>query len=113
MQLVDFKPADTFTTQSTTPRSRLYIKARTKARARFWSYHDRGCYECPSCGRGGDTVDGPWHVHHKDRDPLNNEYVNLVAVCVRCHRKAHRLDAVNRRLRSMRRDFHALGGVPA
>lgn len=29
-------------------------------------------------------------VHHRDRDPYNNEPANLEVVCRRCHNKAHR-----------------------
>jgi hypothetical protein len=81
-----------------------------KARARFWSHHDRATYECPSCGRDAQEAEGPWHVHHKDRDPLNNEYVNLVGVCIWCHRKGHRLDSIMREMNEWKEQFRQLGG---
>jgi 5-methylcytosine-specific restriction protein A len=31
-------------------------------------------------------------VHHKDRNPKNNDYDNLVALCVDCHAKEHGKD---------------------
>jgi len=113
MQIQEYgTPSARSVSESTSPRRQLYIRARARARARFWSYHDRNEYECPSCGRTQDEVDGPWHVHHKDRDPLNNEYVNLVALCVRCHRKAHRLDTITREMKEWKHQFRALGGEP-
>ena len=29
------------------------------------------------------------HIHHKDKNRRNNEYTNLIKICVRCHIKAH------------------------
>jgi len=111
MQIQEYgTPSARSVSESTSPRRQLYIRARARARARFWSYHDRNEYECPSCGRTQDEVDGPWHVHHKDRDPLNNEYVNLVGLCIWCHRRGHSYDAARTRIESWKQQFHDLGG---
>jgi 5-methylcytosine-specific restriction endonuclease McrA len=37
------------------------------------------------CQRCGDRV--AEEIHHVDGDPGNNRFENLLAVCVRCHRK--------------------------
>ena len=29
------------------------------------------------------------HIHHKDKNRRNNEYTNLIKICVNCHLKAH------------------------
>ncbi len=31
-------------------------------------------------------------VHHKDRDPKNNDFNNLTALCIGCHAKEHSKD---------------------
>jgi len=31
-------------------------------------------------------------VHHKDKNPKNNDYDNLIALCVDCHAKEHGKD---------------------
>lgn len=40
---------------------------------------------CSECGD-----DGVNHVHHRDGNPMNNDLANLVRLCPRCHRRAHK-----------------------
>ena len=40
---------------------------------------------CAICGRVGYT-----EVHHKDKNPMNNDPANLVRLCKSCHAKQHR-----------------------
>jgi 5-methylcytosine-specific restriction endonuclease McrA len=61
--------------------SALLIKARDRGRKRYWEFYDEDEHACQSCGK-----DVPLEIHHKDGDPLNNELVNLVALCRSCHR---------------------------
>jgi len=40
------------------------------------------------CGRCHEKMDQMgFDIHHKDRDPSNNDIANLEALCVSCHRK--------------------------
>ena len=39
---------------------------------------------CSECGRTDNL-----HVHHKDRNPANNDPQNLVTLCASCHLKLH------------------------
>ena len=39
---------------------------------------------CELCGKNGYT-----EVHHKDKNPLNNDPSNLMRLCKSCHRKQH------------------------
>lgn len=39
---------------------------------------------CETCGVGGDL-----HVHHKDENPRNNVFSNLMTLCRSCHSRAH------------------------
>lgn len=32
------------------------------------------------------------HIHHKDRDPMNNSESNLERLCPKCHAKEHAKD---------------------
>lgn len=45
---------------------------------------DRCCAECGSNRR--------LHVHHKDRDKLNNDPANLITLCNSCHSRTHVLE---------------------
>jgi hypothetical protein len=45
--------------------------------------HDEKCF-LPSCGSDAE------HVHHNDHDATNNDILNLIPLCERCHRMAHR-----------------------
>ena len=36
-------------------------------------------------------------VHHKDRNPKDNDYDNMVALCIDCHAKEHGKDKVIRK----------------
>ncbi len=40
---------------------------------------------CMKCQK----TEGKMHVHHKDENPLNNDQLNLMTLCVSCHSKAH------------------------
>lgn len=90
-------------------RRRLKIKTRTRHRQRFWSYHDQESYECPSCGRGYETVGQRWDVHHKDGDALNGHIFNLVALCYRCHKHTHAITRIKAQLDDWKDRFLALG----
>ena len=66
-------------------RERMLKKARDTGRMVFWSAFDREDYACPICGS-----DGPFEVHHRDGDALNNHLVNLIGICHLCHSAEHR-----------------------
>lgn len=42
---------------------------------------------CNRCGKPVTLTTS--HVHHKDRNPKNNELSNLEILCVKCHRREH------------------------
>ncbi|BBC66974.1 hypothetical protein MMRN_38700 [Mycobacterium marinum] len=61
--------------------SRRVIQADShRWRARKIKAKDR----CEDCG----TAD-KLHIHHKDRNPANNELANLAVLCSSCHKKLH------------------------
>jgi len=62
--------------------------ARSKHRTKYWKRHDKETYECPDCGRGVTEVD-QLDVHHKDENPLNGAWSNLIGLCHRCHLARH------------------------
>jgi predicted HNH restriction endonuclease len=66
--------------------SALTVKARSRARDRYWDYYDQDSHACRACG----ATDVPLEVHHKDGDCLNNNLINLAAVCHFCHKATHR-----------------------
>mgnify|MGYP006293504777 CR=1 FL=1 len=68
--------------------------SRTYAREWWWREHDIETYECPDCGRGLDRV-YEFDVHHRDRDPTNNDPENLVALCARCHAWRHHGETIS------------------
>jgi len=68
------------------PRFLLKNQLRQSARERFWSEYDKDEYACPACKR----TDVPFEVHHRDSDTFNNHLLNLIAVCVRCHKQHHK-----------------------
>ena len=43
------------------------------------------CERCLAKGRSVEAVP----VHHKDRDPYNNEFRNLESLCNPCHEREH------------------------
>lgn len=48
----------------------------------------------PKCtyGQGGKpaSIKSGGHIHHKDGDPTNDKYNNLIALCRKCHQKIPR-----------------------
>jgi 5-methylcytosine-specific restriction endonuclease McrA len=44
----------------------------------------KGEWKCQLCGH---SIKSGGHIHHKDRNPNNNNPSNLIAVCAKCHRK--------------------------
>lgn len=90
----------------TTVRKRLAIRARDKARERYWSEYDRDSHACWLCW----DDDAPLDVHHADGDYLNNELLNLVALCHGCHRSIHRRQATRARINDWKAGFLDLGG---
>lgn len=87
-------------------RERLRMRSRAAARRRFWAEHDRDEYECPGCGS-----DGPFEVHHRDGDWLNNHPLNLIGVCHGCHADEHRRRATMRNLNAWKDSAENLLGV--
>lgn len=79
---------------SCSPRFLLKNALRKSARDRYWDEFDIEEYECPSCGISG----VPFEVHHRDRDAFNNHPLNLIGLCVQCHRRAHRLERIRNEL---------------
>lgn len=67
------------------PYTRGWYRSRSLARS-------RDGLACVSCGKGYERF--RLHVHHIDGDEHNNELINLVTVCARCHRAAHRGEIV-------------------
>ena len=50
--------------------------------------YDKRCesnFECETCGIDLKERQDLLHVHHSDRNKLNNEFWNLKAVCALCH----------------------------
>lgn len=74
---------------------RLQRKGRTRARERYWSEYDQEDHSCRICG-----TDGPLEIHHRDGDYLNNELINLVALCHHCHTNTHRWHNTKERVES-------------
>jgi len=89
-----------------TPREQLLIEARRTARELFWSQYDRETYTYPVC-----SSDGPFHVHHRDGDPLNNHFINLLAVCERCHRREHKRRARVEKVATWKERVEELGVI--
>lgn len=56
----------------------------TKNTSHYKAREIKGAGKCDRCGEAGE------HVHHKDRDPLNNDPENLERLCVECHIKEHK-----------------------
>ncbi|MDS0258529.1 HNH endonuclease [Haloarcula sp. S1CR25-12] len=92
----------------TTPRFRLRNKSRAQAREWYWNEYDRDSYECPTCGG-----DGPFDVHHRDGDPLNNHPLNLVAICWLCHKSEHRRRRAVQRVQDWKDDYSDIIEVDA
>jgi hypothetical protein len=46
-------------------------------------------WTCQDCGTKPPRKSGRLHVHHIDRDRMNNTEDNLVALCVSCHSRKH------------------------
>jgi hypothetical protein len=52
------------------------------------SVKDQAAWCCEHCGRPHDPLNGhPLTVHHLDNTPENNQWYNLVALCLPCHAK--------------------------
>jgi predicted RNA-binding Zn-ribbon protein involved in translation (DUF1610 family) len=51
------------------------------ARARAKCVLNNQKFSCSICGR----TDLPLEIHHKDRNPYNNNILNLIVVCRKCH----------------------------
>jgi 5-methylcytosine-specific restriction endonuclease McrA/predicted nucleic acid-binding Zn ribbon protein len=49
-----------------------------------WRARKHRATACSKCGSTNDL-----HVHHKDRDPANNDPTNLQTLCSSCHLKLH------------------------
>ena len=58
-----------------------YIKEKIKSRDR---------YKCKLCGISQGDCFSTLIVHHKDSNKKNNEIINLITLCRRCHLKLHR-----------------------
>ncbi|MFD1512667.1 hypothetical protein [Halomarina rubra] len=84
-------------------RAALHCKARHRAREVFWGVHDRDAYRCPSCGGRG-----PFEVHHRNGDWLDNRRQNLIGVCHACHRRAHRERNTDARLAEWKSELAGL-----
>lgn len=75
-------------------------------------YRGRRCEAC--------SVTTQLHVHHKDRNPANNDPANLQTLCASCHLKLHwredresRLAAVQRGVNTRRRSTGGNGSSAA
>jgi 5-methylcytosine-specific restriction endonuclease McrA len=88
---------------------RLRLKARQRHREKFWEFHDKATYECPSCGEAHGDQKRVWEVHHKDGDALNGHIFNLVALCHTCHRQYHSSIATMEKVNEWKEGFLALG----
>ena len=84
--------------------SLLSLLARERARDRYWRRYDKDTHACCGCG----DTDVPLDVHHRDRDYLNNNPINLMALCHRCHKHTHGMERVSERLSKMESDFGEL-----
>lgn len=85
------------------------IEARKEAREVYWAEYDRDGRQCPDCRRTWEEAGG-FDVHHIDGDPLNNELLNLVALCQPCHKNRHRWWDKRVSVAKMRIEAAELGG---
>jgi 5-methylcytosine-specific restriction endonuclease McrA len=63
-----------------------------------WRARQHRSRVCEECGTGVGL-----HVHHKDRNPTNNDPANLQTLCASCHLKLHWREDREKRLAAMRR----------
>ena len=61
---------------------------------------------CETCGVKGSKM----HIHHKDRNPYNNEPSNLLVLCKHCHSRRHDVDEA---LQDIKEEDYALGVIEA
>jgi hypothetical protein len=66
------------------------IEWRTIAR----KIRDRDAWACQDCGEQRKRWGRALHVHHIDRDKLNNDPGNLISLCAACHRRRHRGEVI-------------------
>lgn len=52
--------------------------------AHHWRAQKHRAATCAECGTVSDL-----HVHHKDRNPSNNDPTNLLTLCASCHLRLH------------------------
>lgn len=67
-------------------RSRLKGEALTPESGRQRARRITPLVECQRCGQRGKL-----EVHHRDRNPVNNDPSNLETLCVPCHKAHHRM----------------------
>lgn len=82
-------------------RKELRKRLQDDVRARYWDEYDRDTYECPVCG----LDDVPLDVHHRNGDWMDNRFINLYAVCKRCHRREHARRMKRERLSQWKSEF--------
>lgn len=81
----------------TTPRPIPQPTGYTKDWATVSRQHkERNRWTCQDCGVCLESERNLLHVHHRDRNPQNNSFYNLEALCVICH--SERPGAGHRRL---------------
>lgn len=60
-------------------------RSRQISRKYFWDFYDPEEYVCPDCGRGVSEIEGGFQIHHKDGNPYDWHWENLIALCRLCH----------------------------
>jgi len=56
------------------------------------SIRERDNYECQKCGHIQSNLDrSELCVHHIDFNKYNCEPINLISLCISCHRKSHKI----------------------
>ena len=56
-------------------------------------------FTCQKCGVAWDD-NIEFHIHHKDKNPLNNALENLVWLCLNCHYLAHHKEDLDKKVRN-------------
>lgn len=66
--------------------------------ALHWRARKHKAQACSECGAIADL-----HVHHKDRNPANNEPANLMTLCASCHLRLHWREDREKRMEASRK----------
>lgn len=68
----------------------------------------RDNFICQSC----ESYCAGLHIHHKDRNPLNNNFDNLITLCASCHIKRHHKEDMDKLKQWMKLKLQVVGEIP-